>query len=101
MTHKITPILYAVLFLGSLLSIIYALGVVWRVEKKLDIAFKLFLTAILSFTASEICALLQNQQGLDFHFISLALKILFVSFFLAGMLEMRRMLREMDGEIKK
>ena len=101
MIIEVTTLLYATIFVGSFCSIIYAFGVVWRVEKKLDIAFKLFLMAIIFFTAGEVCALVQNQKGLDFNFLSLVLKTFFVLFFLFGMLEMRSMLRKMDGEIKK
>jgi hypothetical protein len=91
-------IFHFILICLSLFSIIYTFGVVWRVEKKLDIAFKLFLTAIIFFTGSEIILFLPLQST---QFFSLIAQIIFAIFFLAGTLEMRSMLRRMDGEIKK
>lgn len=82
----------------TLFSITYTFGVVWRVEKKLDIAFKLFLVAIISFAGSEIILFLPFESNQLF---SLVLQIIFAIFFLAGTLEMRSMIRRMDGEIKK
>jgi hypothetical protein len=88
------------IILACLFSIIYTSGVVWRVEKKLDVSFKLFLVAIISFTISEIFLLINLGKEELTQLISLGFKIVFVIFFLLGILEMRKMLREMDGEIK-
>jgi hypothetical protein len=88
------------IIIACLFSIIYTFGVVWRVEKKLDVSFKLFLVAIISFTISEIFLLLNLGKEELTQLISLGFKIVFVIFFLLGILEMRKMLREMDGEIK-
>lgn len=82
----------------SLFSIVYTFGVVWRVEKKLDTSFKLLLGAIISFTLSEIIFILPFDWSQLF---SLILKTIFIILFLAGILEMRYMLRKMDGELKK
>jgi len=89
------------IILMALFAIIYTFGVVWRVEKKLDISFKFFLVSIISFTLSEITAIaFPAGIGLPQLLIT-GLKIIFIIFFLAGTLEMRSMLRRMDGEIKK
>jgi len=88
---------FAIIFL-SLFSIVYTFGVVWRVEKKLDTSFKFLLAAIISFTLSEIILILPFDWNQS---ISLVMKIIFIVFFLAGILEMRHMLRKMDGELKK
>lgn len=88
---------FAVIFL-SLFSVIYSFGIVWRVEKKLDTSFKLFLTAIVFFTLSEIVSLLPFELSRSIEVIA---KTIFAIFFLAGTLEMRSMLRHMDGELKK
>ena len=87
-----------IIIVGALLSVVYTFGVVWRVEKKLDLSYKFFLSAIISFTLSEIIILFEFPvPGLS-TIISLALRVAFVIFFLAGILEMRNMLRRMDGE---
>lgn len=91
-------IFHLIIILLSLFSIVYTFGVVWRVEKKLDTAFKLFLIAIIFFTASEIASFLTLDSD---QFYSLIAKIIFAGFFLAGILETRYMIREMDGEMKK
>jgi hypothetical protein len=88
----------AVIILGSLLAIVYAFGVVWRVEKKLDLSYKLLLGSIISFTLSEILSLFQFERRSWVLIFSFALKALFAILFLAGILEVRNMLRKMDGE---
>jgi len=82
-----------------LLSIIFTAGVVWRVEKKLDISYKFFLTAIIVLLAAETLDLyygIDNQVN-----IALIVKILrmfFALFFLSGVLFMRKIVRDLDGE---
>ncbi len=89
---------HLVIILGALLTIIYTFGVVWRVEKKLDLSYKLLLGAIISFTLSELFSLFQFE-GRDWVLVaSIALQALFIILFLAGILEVRNMLRKLDGE---
>lgn len=91
-------IIDAIVLIASLLAIIFTFGVVWRVEKKMDLSYKLFLISILSFTASEIVPFL-NPLG-DF-WLTLAadlFKMLFALLFLAGVWMMRNMIRRLDGE---
>jgi intracellular septation protein A len=82
-----------------LLAIIFTAGIVWRVEKKLDISYKFFLTAIIFLLAAEV---LDLYYGLDNQaYIALAVKALrmfFALFFLAGVLFMRKIVRDLDGE---
>lgn len=87
------------IIIGASLSIIYAFGVVWRVEKKLDVSYKLILAAIISFTLSEIFMLLELGHPDIMKIIGLFSRALFVAFFLLGILEVRRMIRQMDGEL--
>lgn len=82
----------------SLLSVIYAFGVVWRVEKKLDISFKLFLLAILSFLISEILGAFYFSKTSALTYLAPIAKMLFAFFFLSGMITMRNMIRRIDGE---
>jgi hypothetical protein len=91
-----------IITLGTLLlSIIYAIGIVWRVEMKLDTSYKFFLVAIIFLSAAEFLTLypLENNSNL-----TLIIKILRMSFsicFLIGTFLMRNITRELDGEIKK
>ena len=96
---NIDLVLLARLFiiLCALYSIIYTLGVIWRVEKKLDTSYKFFLGAIISFTLSEIIFLSRFEWVQVF---SIFMKVAFIIFFLKGILEMRDMLRRLDGEIE-
>lgn len=88
------------IIIGSFLAVIYTFGVVWRVEKKLDLSYKLFLIAIIAFTLSEIISLFGIKNYEWEAIASLILKAVFVVFFLMGILEMRHMIRKIDGEIK-
>ena len=88
------------IFIALFFSIIYSFGVVWRVEKKLDLAFKLFLGSIIFFTLSEIFSLFAFQDRLWITNSATISKVIFAFLFLAGMLEMRNMLRKLDGEKK-
>jgi uncharacterized MAPEG superfamily protein len=58
------------------------------------------LSAIIAFCLSEILDLFSFQKHEWQAILGLILKALFVILFLAGILEMRSMLRKMDGEIK-
>ena len=101
MNNNLTLLSHLFIVLLALFAITYTFGIVWRVEKKLDISFKFFLVAIISFTLSEITSLtLPITTGLS-QLLNIGLQIIFIVFFLAGVLEMRSMLRRMDGEIKK
>jgi len=87
-----------VVILAALLSVVYAFGVVWRVEKKLDVSFKLFLLAIVFFTSSEILGYFDIGTAGQVRFWRVLAKVLFALFFLLGILTARRMIREVDGE---
>ena len=87
-----------VVLLAALLFIVYALGVVWRVEKKLDVSYKLLLLAIVSFTFSEILGYFEIGTAGKIRFWMILAKVLFALFFLLGILTARRMIREVDGE---
>jgi len=94
-------IINGIILAASLLAIIFTSGVVWRVEKKLDISYKLLLVSILAFTASEIISF---SNPLNDYWISLAeniMKMLFAVFFLWGVWTMRNMIRCIDGEKPK
>jgi hypothetical protein len=97
--NSVVLILDSFIIIGSLFSIVYLSGIVWRVEKKLDISYKLVLASIIFFTVSEIFGLLDLGNILVTELISLGFKAAFIIFFLLGILEVRKMLRQMDKEI--
>lgn len=99
MSTVVNATLNTAIIVVSLFSIIYTAGVVWRVEKKLDISYKFFLSAIIAFTLSEIIGLFRFQERAWVAEAALPLKLLFALLFLKGILTMRRMVRVMDGEI--
>lgn len=97
-SQLISSLIQGLIILGALLSIIYTLGVVWRVEQKLDTTCKLFFAAILFFTISEIINLFSVQKTAWINYVLLGSRLFFIVFFLSGMLEMRKMIRRLDGE---
>jgi hypothetical protein len=84
-----------------MLSIVFAFGIVWRVERELDVSYKFLLGAVISFTIGEIVSLFHSEGNLLTAGIILAAKVIFSIMILAGILEMRNILREMDGEKKR
>jgi hypothetical protein len=82
----------------SLAAVIFTFGVVWRTEKELDISYKFFLGAIISFTAFEILELFAFDGRIVIAILVLAFRFLFSAFFLAGIFTARDLLRKMDGE---
>jgi len=93
-------VLNCVIVGALLLSIIYTAGVVWRVEKELDISYKFFLAAIIFLTAAEIAGLFSPQNALALALGVKILRTLFTVCFLAGVLLMRDIVRKLDGEKK-
>jgi hypothetical protein len=81
-----------------LLSIIYTAGVVWRVEKELDISYKFFLAAIVFLLAAEIVNLYPSESIVAFSLAVKTLRMLFTICFLSGVLLMRDIVRKIDGE---
>lgn len=83
-----------------LLAIVYTAGVVWRVEKKLDVSYKLYLSAIIFLFVAETADLYYALDNtFAFALIVKIGRVLFAMLFLAGILEMRSVIRKMDGEI--
>ena len=96
------PILLSVtdfITIGALLlSIIYTAGVVWRVEKELDISYKFFLAAIIFLLIAEVTSLYPANNVLLFALIVKILRMLFTLCFLSGVLLMRDIVQKFDGE---
>ena len=79
-------------------SIIYAAGVVWRVEKKLDISYKLFLAAVLVYAVSLFLEMFNVIDSAVMELYISITKVVFIALFLGGVLMMRDLIRDMDGE---
>lgn len=99
-TEQIVLLLEVITIFAAFFSIIYTFGIVWRVEKKLDLSYKLTLGAIIAFTTSEVLSLFQTKNGEWLIFLALVLKTVFILLFLFGILEMRSLIRKLDGELK-
>ncbi len=84
-----------------LVSIIFVFGIVWRVEKELDISYKFLLGAIIVFVFGEILDLFKFKIGNWAYYLIMIFKVLFAILLLSGILTMRNILREMDGEKEK
>lgn len=100
-TQQLLIVMEVLLFACVLLSIVYAIGVVWRVEQELDISYKLFLAAIVAFGAAEIIFIFGGFPEGGFSVYFTGFKVVFGILFLAGVYAMRDLVRKIDGEKKK
>jgi hypothetical protein len=98
---KIILVLNIVGIVLTFFSIVYAAGVVWRVEKKLDISYKLFLAAILVYAVSLFLEMFNVIDSATMELYISISKVLFIGLFLGGILMMRDLVRDIDGEKKK
>ena len=97
-TQTLFLIINAITIGAILLSIIYTAGVVWRVEKELDVSYKFFLAAIIFLLAGEIVSLYPSDQAVTIELIVKILRMIFTLCFLSGVLFMRDIVRKIDGE---
>lgn len=78
------------------LSLVFTLGIIWRAELKLDIAYKIFFIALVFlFLAKTTDLFLQNNI---LKVISQSSSFLFALFLLMGVWMMRNLFRNIDGE---
>jgi len=93
---------YLILLIISLLAIVLTFGVVWRVERKLDISYKFILIAIIFFTGGIVFDVFRvfylpvNFRGLNF-----IIKSLFIIFYTVGVYKMRSLIHEINEEVLK
>lgn len=84
-----------------LFSINYTAGIVWRVEKKLDVSYKFFLLGVIFIFLAECLDLYYSADNyLLSAIIVKTLRLLFALCFLRGIVVMRRIVRKLDGEIE-
>ena len=84
------------LFAVSLVSIVFTAGVVWRVEQKLDVSFKLLLAASVVFALGagvELLAWYRLLPPWDYDKIT---RPLFLVLFTAGIFEMRSLVIDLE-----
>lgn len=85
------------LSLGMLvLALIFTLGIIWRVEMELDVAYKIFFAALAFLFISKVSDLFVENEIISW--VSQISNFLFALFLLAGIWTMRDLLRKMDGE---
>ena len=92
--------LHYLVILTLLLGTVFALGIVWRTEKKLDLTYKCTLVALIAFLGSKVVSLgfffVDDMQAL----ITGGLDFLGTFFLLLSILEMRDIVRSLDKEKK-
>ncbi len=89
------------IFLATLsLSMVYIVGVIWRVEGELDLSYKLLSLSVFALLIGEM---LRVFSPVFFEWSSLAsegLRMIFGCLFLASIYFMRDVVRKEDGELE-
>ena len=78
------------------LSLVLTLGIIWRTELKLDKAYKVIFIALVFLLLSQVADLFVKNEVIIL--ISQLSNFLFALFLLAGILMMRNLMRNIDGE---
>ncbi|MDD5083964.1 MAG: hypothetical protein PHT88_03465 [Candidatus Moranbacteria bacterium] len=91
----------AMTILAAMMSIVYTVGIVWRVEKELDVSYKFFAFAIVFFLIAELLNVYYVGHGVSFAVAEKLSKVVFSALFLVGTLYMRDIIRKLDGEKRK
>lgn len=82
-----------------LLSLVFVVGIVWRVEMELDLAFKFFSIAVIFLLAAEILDLLPMTRLASWWQWALpVVRLCIATNLLLGLFFMRDLIRRMDGE---
>lgn len=77
-------------------SLVFTLGIIWRVEMRLDSAYKVFFVALVFiFLATVLDVFIKNDF---FIIVDKVLNLLFAIFLLVGIWMMRDLMRNIDGE---
>ena len=85
--------------LSLFVTLVYAVGIVWRVERELDISYKFFAWAIFFLLLSEMFDLIPfSQMGIGGIVAIRATHLLAAFFLFLGVFFMRDLIRRMDGE---
>ncbi len=84
------------LFAISLVCVVFTAGVVWRVEQKLDVSFKLLLAASVIFALGAGLELLAWYRLLPPWDYDKIIRPLFLVLFTAGIFEMRSLVIDLE-----
>lgn len=77
-------------------SLVFTLGIIWRVEMRLDMAYKVFFCALVFLFLGGLANFFVETES--FVVIKGTLDILFAAFLLVGIWLMRDLMRNIDGE---
>jgi hypothetical protein len=81
------------------LSLVFVIGIVWRVEMELDLSFKFLAFAVIFLLTAEILDLLPVTRFAAWWQLALpVVKLLIAMNLLLGLFFMRDLIRRMDGE---
>lgn len=94
-------ILAYLVLLVALVNIVYLSGIVWRVEKRLDISYKFMLAAGIVFASGTVIDIFVENGNIIDTISSPYGKLLFIVLFTIGVMEMRHLVRNLDGELKR
>lgn len=89
------------LLIVTLLAIVLTFGVVWRVERKLDISYKFILVAMIFFTIGIIFDIFQSFQLPIYLPNDFFIKSLFIIFYTLGVYKMYALIREINEAVIK
>ncbi len=80
-----------------MLILVFAVGIVWRVEKELDLSYKFFVAAAVCLVLAEILGFYVSQT-IDVALWSKGLRVGGAIFLLISVMLMRDLVRKLDGE---
>ena len=79
-------------------SLVFTLGIIWRVEMKLDMAYKVFFCGLVFLFISKLMDFFVKSEL--FLIVSQMFDVLFSALLLLGIWLMRDLMRDIDGEKK-
>ena len=83
-----------------LLVLVFSVGIVWRVEKKLDWSYKFFVVAATSIMLADVLGLYYAEDGSIVTLLGKGLRFVGALAFLMSVLLMRDIVRTLDHEKK-
>lgn len=98
--QKIKTMIDVIVIAISIVAAIFTAGIIWRVDKKIGIAYKFFLCAIIVFLLEEIVIFLGFAKEVSAVGVAYISKLLLAVFFLGGIITMRDLIRRINGEKK-
>lgn len=95
-------VLVALTIVAYLVSLVYVIGIVWRVELELDVAYKFLALAVLFLVMAELIGVLPVTEGQTAWLVILrATRFLAALNLFFGMYFMRNLVRRVDGEVER